>query len=61
MPPEVAAILFTGSVRSTKPGGTGLGTRVVRNVIEAHKGQLFVDSVQDEGTTITARIPLRDD
>ncbi len=61
MPPEVAAILFTGRVRSTKPGGTGLGTRVVRNVIEAHKGQLFVDSVQDEGTTITARIPLRDD
>ncbi len=59
MPPETAAILFTGRVRSTKPGGTGLGTRVVRNVIEAHGGKLYVDSVEGQGTTISARIPIR--
>ena len=60
MPPETANILFSGRVRSTKAGGTGLGTLVVRNVIDAHGGQLFVDSEQEKGTTITARIPLRE-
>lgn len=60
MPPEVVEKLFTGRVRSTKPGGTGLGTRVVKNVVDAHGGRLLVESVQDEGTTITLRIPLRD-
>jgi signal transduction histidine kinase len=60
MSPETAAKLFTGKVRSTKPGGTGLGTRVVKNVVEAHGGRLLVDSVIDEGTTITLRLPLRE-
>jgi signal transduction histidine kinase len=59
MPPDIAAILFSGKVRSTKPGGTGLGTRVVRNVVEAHEGQLSVESREGVGTTITIRIPLR--
>jgi len=59
MPPDTAAQLFTGRVRSTKPGGTGLGTRVVKNVIDAHGGRLLVDSVEGQGTTIAARIPIR--
>jgi signal transduction histidine kinase len=59
MPPEIAAKLFGGNVRSTKPGGTGLGSRVVKNVIDAHSGQLIVDSTPDYGTRITARIPFR--
>jgi signal transduction histidine kinase len=60
MPPEVVEKLFTGRVRSTKPGGTGLGTRVVKNVVDAHGGRLHVTSVQDEGTTIGIRVPLRE-
>ncbi|HEY3418031.1 MAG TPA: ATP-binding protein, partial [Armatimonadota bacterium] len=59
MPPEIAAHLFTGHVRSTKAGGTGLGARVVKNVIEAHGGLLRVESVQGQGTAITAVLPLR--
>jgi len=59
MPPEIAAQLFTGRVRSTKPGGTGLGTRVVKNVIDAHGGRLLVDSIEGQGTTISTRIPIR--
>ncbi|MHB9026239.1 MAG: ATP-binding protein [Armatimonadota bacterium] len=59
MPPEIAAHLFSGHVRSTKAGGTGLGTRVVKNVIEAHGGLLRVESVQGHGTAITAVLPLR--
>ncbi|MHB9134140.1 MAG: ATP-binding protein [Armatimonadota bacterium] len=58
MLPEVAARLFTGHVRSTKPGGTGLGTRVVKNVIEAHDGSIGVTSIPDTGTTITVKLPI---
>ncbi len=58
MPQEKADILFTGKVRSTKPGGTGLGTTVVKNVIDAHKGVLIVVSQEGKGTSITAKIPL---
>ncbi len=59
MSQEKADILFTGKVRSTKPGGTGLGTTVVKNVIDAHKGILTVKSKEGEGTVITAKIPLK--
>jgi signal transduction histidine kinase len=59
MPPETAEKLFTGRVRSTKKGGTGLGTRVVKSVVDAHNGVLSVKSTLGAGTTITARIPLR--
>ncbi len=59
MSQDKADMLFTGKVRSTKPGGTGLGTTVVKNVIDAHKGQLCVKSTEGQGTTITAMIPLK--
>jgi signal transduction histidine kinase len=59
MSQEKADLLFTGKVRSTKPGGTGLGTTVVKNVIDAHKGILAVESQEGEGTIITAKIPLK--
>lgn len=59
MPAETAAILFSGHVRSTKPGGTGLGTRVVKNVVDAHAGDLRVESELGHGTTITLRLPIR--
>lgn len=59
MAPEVAGKLFSGHARSTKMGGTGLGTRVVKNVIEAHGGRLLVESAEGGGTTIYARLPIR--
>jgi signal transduction histidine kinase/ribonuclease BN (tRNA processing enzyme) len=58
MPPDKAATLFTGHHASTKPGGTGLGTRVVRRVIDAHRGVLQVISAPGAGTTITFRLPF---
>ncbi|MGQ9732443.1 MAG: ATP-binding protein [Candidatus Zipacnadales bacterium] len=58
MPEEVRARLFTDAAISTKPGGTGLGTRIVRNVVEAHGGQITVESEQGKGSTFTMRLPL---
>lgn len=58
MPEEVKAKLFTDDAVSTKPMGTGLGTRIVKNVVDVHGGEVWVDSVEGQGTTITFRIPL---
>ncbi len=58
MPEEVRRKLFTDDAVSTKPMGTGLGTKIVKNVVDVHGGQVWVESVQGEGTTISFRIPI---
>lgn len=58
MPPDVRDALFTGQVVSRKAGGTGLGTKIVKDVVEAHKGSIRVESEVGAGTTIYIRLPL---
>jgi signal transduction histidine kinase len=43
---------------TTKAQGTGLGLAVVKRIIEAHRGELSVESVPGRGTTFTLRLPL---
>jgi signal transduction histidine kinase len=57
MPPEVRDRLFTKRSISTKPGGTGLGTKIVKDVIEAHGGTIWVESELGAGTKIHLRLP----
>jgi signal transduction histidine kinase len=59
MPEDVKARLFTPNAVSTKPGGTGLGTRIVKNVIDAHQGTIRVESEPGQGTTFYIELPLR--
>ena len=59
IPDQVKARLFTDEAVSTKPTGTGLGTRIVKDVVDAHAGMLEVESEVGVGTTIHCRIPLR--
>jgi len=42
---------------TTKNKGTGLGLAIVHKIIEAHGGQIEVNSAIDEGTSISIRIP----
>jgi two-component system sensor histidine kinase HydH len=42
---------------TTKASGTGLGLAIVHNIIEAHDGEIQIDSVIGEGTTIMILIP----
>lgn len=59
MPDEVKARLFTENAVSTKPGGTGLGTRIVKNAVDAHGGTITVDSETSRGTTFRVRLPYK--
>ncbi len=41
-----------------KYGGVGLGLALVREIIEAHDGQVIVDSQEGKGSTFTITLPL---
>ncbi len=59
MPPEVRDSLFTSQVISRKLGGTGLGTKIVRDAVETHGGKITVESTEGVGTTFLIQLPLR--
>ncbi len=58
MPAEIRDTLFTSRVISRKRGGTGLGTKIVKDVIEAHAGVIEVESEINVGTVFHIRLPL---
>jgi signal transduction histidine kinase len=59
IPEHVRIRLFTDEAVSIKPGGTGLGTRIVAGVIRRHHGTISVQSELGKGTIFTIRLPLR--
>ena len=59
MSPEVRDNLFSARAKSTKAGGTGLGTKIVKDVVDAHGGKVTVDSTVGAGTTFFLHFPLR--
>ncbi len=59
MTPEIRDSLFSAHALSRKPGGTGLGTKIVKDVIDAHKGHVSVESIVGKGTTFRLVLPLR--
>ncbi len=64
IPPEQLSRLFSGfyqcDMSSTRQyGGLGLGLTIAKAVIEAHGGQLSVQSEAGQGATFTAMLPAR--
>jgi two-component system phosphate regulon sensor histidine kinase PhoR len=43
--------------RSRELGGTGLGLAIVKHIVQAHGGQLKIDSVVQKGTTLRVILP----
>jgi len=58
MPREVRESLFSARAISRKAGGTGLGTKIVKDVVDAHGGTIWVESEEGVGTTFHIRLPL---
>jgi len=45
------------SSRSRRTGGAGLGLAIVRNLVEAHQGQVTIDDAPGGGARFTVRLP----
>jgi two-component system phosphate regulon sensor histidine kinase PhoR len=43
--------------RSRDLGGTGLGLAIVKHIVQAHKGELSIESTLKKGTTVRVRLP----
>ena len=61
--PEHQEMIFDefARVRSNSSGrpGSGLGLAIVRRILEAHGGDISVNSALGQGSTFTVRLPLR--
>jgi two-component system, OmpR family, sensor kinase len=62
LPPEVEAHIFepfyrADESRTRKTGGAGLGLAIVAAIVEAHGGQVAVESGSDAGATFVVRLP----
>lgn len=58
MPPDIRDSLFTAQAMSSKVGGTGLGTKIVKDVVDAHTGSITVESQEGVGTTFHIHLPI---
>jgi heavy metal sensor kinase len=62
IPPEHLPHLFerfyrVDSARARDTGGFGLGLAISQTIVQAHNGQITVDSQPDHGTTFTVTLP----
>jgi len=48
----------TDHARSRDTGGSGLGLAITRSLVEAHGGQIEVESVEGEGSTFSFSLPM---
>jgi signal transduction histidine kinase len=58
IPAKVKDSLFTALAISTTPGGTGIGTRFVKSVADAHQGTVGVESELGEGARFWIELPM---
>jgi signal transduction histidine kinase len=58
MPEEIRDHLFTNRLVSSKTGGTGLGTKIIKDVVDMHGGRITVASEPGKGTTFDILLPI---
>ncbi len=55
--PEMQKKIFTPFF-TTRPEGSGLGLAVVKKIVEAHRGRVWVESLPQKGSTFYIELPL---
>ncbi len=58
MPEDIRKKMFEPFVTYGKRRGIGLGMSIVKKLVEVHQGEVAVDSVQGQGTSISIRLPV---
>ena len=56
IPNEIQSRFFEPFVTFDKSGGTGLGTAIVRSIVDAHRGHIIF-ATSTSGTTLTIQLP----
>ncbi len=64
VPPESLSQLFQEFYRVDNPinqrvKGTGLGLSLVKHIVEAHRGKIWVESTPNKGSTFSFTLPLK--
>ena len=49
------------SARARQQGGAGLGLAICKSIVEAHNGKMSIDSIAEQGTTVTIELPVAND
>lgn len=58
IPEEIKKNLFEAFVSYGKQGGIGLGTTIVKTIVDSHGGEIFFESTLGKGTTFYLRFPM---
>lgn len=58
MSPDELQQAFSSLLQSSKTKGTGLGLPLVARIIEAHRGELKLESQPTQGTTVIVSLPV---
>jgi len=59
IPPDIMPHVFEPFFTTKQGKGTGLGLSISRTYVRRNKGEIYIDSVLKQGTTVTIRLPIR--